>query len=575
MLRNILLLVLLLFFTFDFVFSEEKQIPKIDFVFKNKIIPFRDGPIITDREIYFSQEDFVTLMKTLGFIDWQVIINRDSSNKVLDCVFISNDMPKFKTSFIPLVHDEKLYIPFGSVKDDIGVSDVFDYSKGKIYLYPQIKDISISQDSIVINSSKEIKILKNFYLNNPLRFVIDIQDCVISPDIFRQKILSSHEYIYQIRVSQFNEMPSIVRVVVELKEGQKVRSISRILPNQLQLVFSDRIPDLYAKTSSYDYSLKNEEPVKIYQITPLISANNLSILINIDKNVNYTISRLDNGKWYIDLYNTILMVSSNEIESTSDIVKSIKYSQHQSKPIPITRVVVTPRDGTKIRLKLDSISNSGKLLSFLVFENKLDTRNKSEQLIGYNKGKIIVIDPGHGGNDSGAVNRNLSLREKDINLRISLFLEEKLKKMGYNVILTRRGDYELTNSPIDSEELQARVNVAKQNRASIFVSVHINASTYSFANGIMTFYCKEIDYPLAQYIHQEMVKLNLFDDKGIRQANFYVLKYNNIPSVLLELGFITNYSDASKLMSLSNLDKLATSIAIGINNYFNKINLDY
>ncbi|MFN3996168.1 MAG: AMIN domain-containing protein, partial [bacterium] len=135
-------------------------------------------------------------------------------------------MPKFKTTFSPLIHEDKIYIPFSSVSNNIGFSAIFDYDKGKVYFYPQIKDISIIDDAVVINSSKEIKIQKNFYLNDPLRFVIDLKDCTLSPDLFRQKILSSHEYIYQIRVSQFNEMPAIVRVVVELKSGQKVQHMS-------------------------------------------------------------------------------------------------------------------------------------------------------------------------------------------------------------------------------------------------------------------------------------------------------------------------------------------------------------
>ncbi|MFN3995919.1 MAG: N-acetylmuramoyl-L-alanine amidase, partial [bacterium] len=395
-------------------------------------------------------------------------------------------------------------------------------------------------------------------------------DCTLSPDLFRQKILSSHEYIYQIRVSQFNEMPAIVRVVVELKSGQKVRHMSRILPNQLQLIFSDRLPVLYAKPVKYDYNPENQDTIKIFQITPFISGNNLAISINIEKSADYTINRLDNGKWYIDLYNTILTVSSNEIEVTSDFVQTIKYSQHQTSPFPITRIVVTPKEGYKINISLDSISNTGRIANFLV-SYKRDDINTLEDVLPLGKGQVIVIDPGHGGKDSGAVNRNLNLQEKNITLQISLLLEQKLRKLGYNVILTRRGDYELTGSPVDSEELQARVNVAKNNKAILFVSVHINASTYSFANGVMTFYNKDIDYPLAQAIHQELVKTNIFDDKGIRQANFYVLKYNSVPSVLLELGFISNYNDAIKLTNPQNLEKLANAIAKGINNYINII----
>ncbi|MCS7165177.1 MAG: N-acetylmuramoyl-L-alanine amidase [Candidatus Calescibacterium sp.] len=566
-----LFLIFLVFYSYG-----SSEIPRIEFVYKSKIIPFKDNPVITEKEIYFSQEDFVTLMKFLGFIDWHVTINKDTSNKVIDCLLVSNDMPKFKAKFVPLIHEDKIYIPFGSINNHIGVSPIFDYDNGKIYLYPQIKDISVSEDSIVINGAKEIKIQKNFYLNDPLRFVIDLQDCVLSPDIFRQKILSSHDYITQIRVSQFNEMPAIVRVVIELKPGQKVRNLARILPNQVQLIFSDRVPDLYAKIKPYDYTNTNkDEVVKIYQITPYISGTNFAISINIDKTVNYTINRLDNGKWYIDLYNAILTVSANEIETTSDIVKSLKYSQHQTSPFPITRIVITPKENIKLNVSLDSISNNGRLLNFLVLQKRESKLSEEEKLISYNKGKVVVIDAGHGGRDPGAINSTLGIKEKDITLKISLLVENKLKKAGYNVILTRKGDYELTNSPIDSEELQARVNVAKQNNAAIFVSIHINASTYPFANGLMTFYCKEIDYLLAQYIHYELAKTNIFDDKGIRKANFYVLKYNPVPAVLLELGFISNYNDATKLMSDSYIEKLAQAIAIGINNYLNKVKIDY
>ncbi|MCS7244185.1 MAG: N-acetylmuramoyl-L-alanine amidase [Candidatus Calescibacterium sp.] len=557
--------------------NDNSKLTEIDFVYKGKIIPFRDNPIITEKEIYFSQEDFVILMKFLGFVDWNVTINKDTNNKVIDCILVSNDMPKFKSKFIPLIHEEKIHIPFSSVNNQIGVSPIFDYDKGKIYLYPQIKDISVSEDSVVINGAKEIKIQKNFYLNDPLRFVIDLQDCVLSPDLFRQKILSSNDYIYQIRVSQFNEMPAIVRIVIELKQGQKVKNIARILPNQVQLIFSDRTPELYAKVKGYDYNVKsNEEQIRIYQITPFQSGNNLSISINIDKSVNYTINKLDDGRWYIDLYNTVLNVSANEIDTVSDFVKNIRYSQHQTSPFPITRIVITPRENFKLNISLDSISNTGRLLNFLIsYKREQQQINFDEQILANTKGKVVVIDPGHGGKDPGAVNRSLGIQEKDITLKISMLIQEKLEKAGYKVILTRKGDYELTNSPVDSEELQARVNVGKNNKASLFVSVHINASTYSFANGVMTFYTKDIDYALAQYIHSELVKTNIFDDKGIRQANFYVLKYNPLPAVLLELGFITNYNDAVKLMSYENLQKLANAIAKGINNYLNKTRIDY
>jgi len=551
---------------------ENNSIKKINFVYKNKIINFRSNPMIAENEIYFNQEDFVILMKSLGFIDWQIIINSDNHKRITNCTLVSNDMNKFKINFTPLIHNDVMYIPFSAVSNGIGFSMVFDYEKGNIYFYPQITSIDIRDDAVVINSSKEIKIQKSFYLNNPLRYVIDIQDTVLSSDVFRQKILSSNEYIYQVRVSQFSQLPAITRVVIEINKNQKLKNIAKILPNQLQLIFSDRLPELYAKKSRYDYKVENnEENIKIYQITPNYSGSNISVLVQADKEPKYSINKLDDGRYFIDFYNSVLAVSNNELEINNEYLKSIRYSQYQLEPFPIVRVTFIPQDNYNIILFRGSVDITGKLLSFTV-KQKLKEKFRDEELI-YSpfNGVTIVIDPGHGGNDSGAVNYNLNIKEKDLTLKISLLLKEKLEKMGYRVVLTRYNDQEVTGSPIDTEELQARVNIGYKNKASVFVSVHINASTYSFANGVMTFYNKDIDYPLANYIHSELIKLGLFEDKGIRQANFYVMKYNRLPAVLLELGFITNYNDALKLMNYENLNKLAIAIAKGIHNYI-KIN---
>ena len=577
---NSLFLLLLFLLSINFALSKEIQdtiitkqdftqqnVKKILFVYKNKIIPFKNNPMITEKEIYFNQEDFVILMKSLGFIDWQIIINSDN-HKVNNCTLISNDMNKFKINFVPLVYEDKLYIPFNAISNAIGFSPIFDYEKGRIYFYPQITDIDIKEDAVVINSSREIKLQKAFYLNNPLRYVIDIEDTVLNPNVFRQKILSSHEYIYQIRVSQFSELPAITRVVIEINKNQKVKNIAKILPNQIQFIFSDRLPELYAKKNHYDYKIENdEEKIKIYQVTPSYSGSNIAVLVQAEKEPKYSINKLDDGRYFIDFYNSILTVSNNEIEINSEYLKSIKYSQYQLKPFPIVRVSFVPKENYNLIISKPEIDISKKLFSFVV-KQKIKERFDDNEIpdLPYN-GKTIVIDPGHGGNDSGAVNNNLGIKEKDITLRISLLIKEKLEKMGYRVVLTRSDDQEVTGSPIDTEELQARVNVGYKNNAILFVSVHINASTYSFANGVMTFYNKDIDYPLASSIHNELVKANIFEDKGIRQANFYVMKYNRLPAVLLELGFITNYNDAIKLMSYENLNKLAIAIAKGINNY--------
>lgn len=175
-------------------------------------------------------------------------------------------------------------------------------------------------------------------------------------------------------------------------------------------------------------------------------------------------------------------------------------------------------------------------------------------------GPVVVVDAGHGGSDPGATGNGL--REKDINLSVSLKLENELKKLGYNVVMTRRTDVFI--------ELGNRAPVANNINADIFVSIHANSFHDSTARGIETY-----SFPgstqgavLANSIHNEMIKDNtLFTaNRGLKTANFQVLRETNMPAVLLELGFVSNAQDAQILRTRQ--DDFAKAIAKGIDNYF-------
>ncbi len=176
--------------------------------------------------------------------------------------------------------------------------------------------------------------------------------------------------------------------------------------------------------------------------------------------------------------------------------------------------------------------------------------------------KTIVIDPGHGGSDPGAIGNDLL--EKDINLSVSLKLKNELTKLGYNVIMIRTADVEVA--------LQDRPIVANNAGADIYVSIHTNAYDSPTAKGIETYSHPDFteDGILAKAIHSELVKdKSLFTiDRGLKTANFYVLRETAMPAVLIELGFITNEEDAKILVERQ--DDFAKAIARGIDNYFNQ-----
>lgn len=186
------------------------------------------------------------------------------------------------------------------------------------------------------------------------------------------------------------------------------------------------------------------------------------------------------------------------------------------------------------------------------------------------KGKVIAIDPGHGGSDSGAVGSYS--QEKDITLAISKRLQTLLNDAGATVIMTRTTDVDVYGPYAGAvEELQARANVANAAKADVFVCIHIDSFDSPNAGGVTAYYNSKTpyDYSLAKYIHNENMEVTTFADRGVQTANFYVLLHTNMPATLLELGFISNPNEENALNSADQQQKFAESIAKGLADYFN------
>jgi len=184
----------------------------------------------------------------------------------------------------------------------------------------------------------------------------------------------------------------------------------------------------------------------------------------------------------------------------------------------------------------------------------------------------IVLDPGHGGCDPGAVNNSLQLTEKEVTLDVSLRLARLLQQSGWKVVLTRISDRDVSwaNSP-DRVELQARVDVGAANSATVFVSIHCNASTDPYFRGSSLHWCKPEDYSLATAL---LLSTSLFEEKlgipqrGLFQNNFYVINHSTMPSLLVEMAHISCMEEAQIFANPSCRQILAESIAKGLEKYF-------
>lgn len=173
----------------------------------------------------------------------------------------------------------------------------------------------------------------------------------------------------------------------------------------------------------------------------------------------------------------------------------------------------------------------------------------------------VVIDPGHGGRDPGAVGIG-GLREKDINTAVSRRVQASLNARGINAVLTRSDDREL--------DLQPRVNIAERADADVFVSIHSNAISLSRpdVNGLETYYYSS-GFRLAQTIHNNILQRTDLRDRGVRRARFYVLVNTSMPAVLVETGFVTGREDAARFRNPQEVNTIADGITAGILQYLN------
>lgn len=180
------------------------------------------------------------------------------------------------------------------------------------------------------------------------------------------------------------------------------------------------------------------------------------------------------------------------------------------------------------------------------------------------KDRIIVIDAGHGGKDPGTSKNKLN--EKTVVLKVSKLVENKLKKAGAKVLLTRSNDTFL--------ELQQRTDFAKKHNAEAFVSIHVNSAGATSAKGSEVFYDSSTNPNatesrlLASKIQENLVKGANMSDRGVKDQRFYVIRNNNVAAVLVELGFITNPDDFKKLSSDQYMELYAEAIYQGLVQYY-------
>jgi N-acetylmuramoyl-L-alanine amidase len=403
---------------------------------------------------------------------------------------------------------------------------------------------------------------------------IDILDATLSANLTQGNLAVNKHGVDSIGLTQLQTTPTSVRMTLKIATNSpdwRVTASSSgliILPTRGMVNAPET--DNFPPTRNNNDSIATIESIEL-------ADNGTQLLIKADQVISATTGwDKSSGLFRITIPNAKL---ANEVKGpTFDANSPIIKLRLQPQPPNTVVILIQPASGVTLgvlnqagdkflALKLQQyrqIRPPMNLPPLLPPKQQLpDLKPRQPQITprrSLRKGKIVVIiDPGHGGKDSGAIGIG-GVLEKDVILPISKRITEVLERNGIQVIMTRGSDYFVT--------LPGRVTMAQRANADVFVSIHANSAGANRpeVSGLETYHY-DSGLRLAQIVHSKILQSLNVRDRNVRKARFYVLRKTSMPSILVETGFLTGRDDAAKLRTSAYQNQMADAIAQGILQY--------
>jgi N-acetylmuramoyl-L-alanine amidase len=243
-------------------------------------------------------------------------------------------------------------------------------------------------------------------------------------------------------------------------------------------------------------------------------------------------------------------------------VASIRIGQFSSDPL-IARVVFDLK--REIKYETASLYGKGKILVEIsdsgtavpLVAQKEPQKSKKLAL----KGKTIIVDPGHGGDDPGAMGPG-GVQEKDINLKTAKYLAGYLRERGAKVYLTRKSDVR--------HKLKDIVDFSNRAKGDIYIGMHFNSIDNPKISGTETHYYTPQSFKLACAVHNKLLSGIRREDRGIKRTMLYTVHHTKMPAIIVEPIYMTHFQDGLLIKSKSFQKEVARDIALGVEDYFNE-----
>lgn len=448
----------------------------------------------------------------------------------------------------PVMAGDHVLVPAQSIFIMLGAWTKLEEADRTLHVSSQITGITPQvegdQMRLQVEATGPIVIETNV-LRNPDRLVIDFQQAALRTQA--REIPVNAAGVQRIRSAQFQVKPYVTRVVFDLTQPVEMQVTTA--PKTYAIAIGIKPKGLAAPAppppppagTGDAWTRSVATGVKITQVTfnPIGETGRLTIAGN-GSPMQYKIREfVFPNRLTVDIQDAVFIPVKQEVTVNSASILTVRASQFQANP-PVVRVVVTLK-----RKAAYIVGQANGQLTMDITDSPL-------------RGHLVAIDPGHGGSDPGAVGPT-GLREADVVLDIALRLRELLARDGIRTVMTREADASL--------ELTDRPKFARDRGATIFVSVHANASTRAAVNGSETYYLTAQSLVLAQMIQDELGALTGIPSRGIKTANFLVLRDNDVPSVLVETAFISHQDDETRLRDNEFRQRLAQAIYRGLNRF--------
>ena len=402
---------------------------------------------------------------------------------------------------------------------------------------------------------------------------IDILSATLSPNLTQGNLAVNKHGVDNIGFTQSQTTPTSVRMTLKVDvnspDWRITSSSSGLIILPTRGIINAPETDNFPPTRNNNGSIATIESIEL-------ADNGTQLLIKADQVISATTDwDKSSGLFRVTIPNTKL---ANEVQGpTFDANSPIIKLRLQPQPPNTVIILIQPASGVTLgvpsqvgdkllALKLQryrQIRPPMNLPPLLPPKRQLPDLKPRPQITSrrsVRKGKIVVIiDPGHGGKDSGAIGIG-GVQEKNIILPIGKRIAEVLERNGIQVIMTRDSDYFVT--------LPGRVTMAQQANADVFVSVHANSAGESRpeVSGLETYYY-DSGLTLARVVHSKILQSLNIRDRNVRKARFYVLRKNSMPAILVETGYLTGRDDVAKLRTSAYQNQMADAIAQGILQY--------